>query len=252
MRSSQVETSLSVEKSIVVLKQLCKEPYEFKMTELVRMTRINRTTLYRLLNTFEQQGLVIKTYNGYKLGPMAYQMGTVYLNSFAFSDKIYPVLKKIASISKESVGLAVREGERVISLYEIEVEQPLKMNYKAGLLYPINRGCYGKCLMAYYDQKRVEEMLEEQTFTKVAKNTLIQTDDILNEYEKIRQQGYVISDEETFPYAVGVGIPIANSDGEVKTCVAISFLKQGRYKKKIEKMLQILMDHRIEMKQYMI
>lgn len=254
MTIHNVEISLSVEKSIIVLKQLCKEPFEYRLSDLVKMTNINRTTLYRILNTFEGQGLVIKTQNNkiFKLGPMAYQMGAVYLNSFEFSDKIYPVLKEIAAISRESVGLAVRDGDRVISLYEIEIDQPLKMNYRSGLLYPMNRGCYGKCLMAYHDQIRVKEMLREQKFEKVARNTLTKHEDILDEYEKIRRNGFVISDEETYPYAVGVGIPIFNSNSEVKTCVAISFIKKGKYKKKIHELLELLFKHKSEIIKYMI
>ncbi len=254
MTIHQVETSLSVEKSIIILKQLCKVPFEYRLSDLVKLTNINRTTLYRILNTFEEQGLVIKTQQNkvYKLGPMAYQMGAVYLNSFEFSDKVYPVLKEIGALSKESVGLAVREGDRVISLYEIEIDQPLKMNYRAGLLYPMNRGCYGKCLMAYHNQIRVNDMLMEQTFEKFAKNTLTKPEDILNEYEKIRQNGYVISDEETYPYAVGVGIPIPNSSGEIKTCVAISFIKKGKYNKKIDELLAILLKYKNEIIKYMV
>lgn len=254
MTIHHVETSLSVEKSIIILRQLCKEPFEYRLSDLVKSTNINRTTLYRILNTFEEQGLVIKTQQNkvYKLGPMAYQMGSVYLSSFEFSDKIYPVLKEIAAISKESVGLAVREGDRIISLYEIEIEQPLKMNYRAGILYPMNRGCYGKCLMAYHDQTRVNEMLNEQQFEKVAKHTLTKPEDLLIEYEKIRRNGYVISDEETFPYAVGVGIPIPNSNGEIKTCVAISFIKKGKYNKKIDELLELLLQHKSEIIKYMV
>ncbi|MGM0653409.1 MAG: IclR family transcriptional regulator [Bacillota bacterium] len=248
------ETSSSLTRAIQVLKQLCKEPYAYRVSDLANTLGINRTTLYRMLNTMEEQGLVIKTESGkkYKLGPMAYQIGSVYLNSFQFHDKIFPILDRISHESQESVGLAVREGEKIISLYEIEIYQPMKMNYKPGLLYPINRGCYGKCLMAYHDQDKVEAMLDQQHFKKVCKNTLTGKEEILKEYKKIREQGYVVSDEEVFPQAVAVGIPVASPNGEIKTCVAISFIKSNGYKQKIKKLKEILFKYKDEITRYMI
>ncbi len=252
--NKKVEKSSSVDKSLVVLKQLCKEPFKYTMTELSEKTEINRTTIYRILNTLEDRGLVIKTKNNklYKLGPFAYEMGSIYLNNFRFKDSIYPILDKISHETKESVGFAIRDGERVISLYEIEIDQPMKMNYRPGIIYPMNRGCYGKCLMAYYDQDRVKEILKDKKFEKVCENTITDKNELLKEYEKIRKQGYAVSINETFPFAVAAGIPIRNSKGEIKACVAISFFKRENYEKKLEKMREVLFKYKDEISKYMI
>jgi len=254
MAKKEFESLTSIDKAVRVFKQLCKEPHEYKITELARLTNINRTSLHRILKNLEGYGLVIKTENNktYKLGPMAYEMGSVYLNSFKFGDNVFPILDKISHESQESVGIAIREGEKIISLYEIEVDQPLKMNYRPGLVYPINRGCYGKCLMAYYDQERVSEMLDQVKFEKVCINTLTEKEEILTEYEQIRNRGYVISDEETFRYAVGVGVPIPSPDGSVRSCVAISFMKNDEYKKKLEEFKDMLFKYKDEIARYMV
>jgi DNA-binding IclR family transcriptional regulator len=254
MKEKNIEKSSSVDKAITVLKQLCEKPFSYTMTELSQKTKINRTTLYRILNSMEEKGLVIKTQEKkmFKLGPFAYEMGSIYLNNFKFRDNIYPILDKISHITKESVGFAVRDGERVISLYEIEIDQPMKMNYRPGIIYPINRGCYGKCLMAYYNQERVKEIIESKTFEKVSENTITDKEELLKEYEKIRKQGYVVSINETFPYAVGVGVPIKNSSGEVKACVAVAFFMRDDYKEKLENMKKVLLKYQDEISKYMI
>lgn len=249
-----VETSASVDKSIIVLKQLCKNPFEYRITELSNLTKINRTTLYRILNSLEKKGMVIRTKEdrNYKLGPLVYEMGSIYLNNFNFRDKIFPILDRISHETKESVGFAVLENEKVISLYEIEIEQPLKMHYRPGIFYPPNRGCYGKCLMAYFDKTRAEEIVRSHKYDKICKNTITKHEEILKEYEKIRNQGYVISVNETFPLAVGVGIPIFNKDNSVTTCVAISFLKEENYEEKIEVLKKILFKNKDEITKYMV
>jgi DNA-binding IclR family transcriptional regulator len=113
------------------------------------------------------------------------------------------------------------------------------MNYHPGQFYPMNRGGYGKCLYAYYDQERVKQLLAEQKFEKYGPNTLTEPEEILREYEKIRSQGYVISDEEVAPLVIGVGVPVFDQRGEVKGCLACAFLKDSDKEEKIERFIKL-------------
>ena len=214
-------------KAINLLEILRKEPFAYNVTELSNISGFNRTTVHRILTTLEKGKLVIKNESSkeYKIGPSIYQMGCAYLNNFNYDDKIPKILNDISKQTEESVGYAIMEGNEILSLYEIEINQPLKMNYKPGLYYPMNRGCYGKCLMAYHDPKIVKQLLSLQKFEKITENTLIEHEEIFEEYKKIREQGYVISNCEVSPYAMAVGIPVFNSKGVVKACVAVSFIK---------------------------
>lgn len=242
----------SIKKSVIVLNQLSIPPYEYTPSHLSELTGINRTTIHRILDDFNEFDLVIKDSSSkkYRIGPNLYRMGSVYVNNLNFKNKMLEILTALSEECKESVGLAIREGDKVISLYEIEQFQPMKMNYKPGLFYPYNRGCYGKCLMAYHDQNRVEELIKAEKYDKVCKNTLTDPIEILAEYKKIRQQGYVISDEETFNFAVGVGIPIFDANNNIKCCVAISFFKQEDYKEKIEEFKELLFKYSREISKY--
>ena len=165
--------------------------------------------------------------------------------------EINAMLEKIGKESSESVGMAHREGDKVVSIYSIETHQPVKINDRPGVFYPMNKGCFGKGLMAYYDERRVREMLNGLTFKKTAENTLTKTEDILKEYEKIRQQGYVESIEETVPYVMGTGIPLKSRNGKIENIVAISFFKQKSHMEKMEKLRDILFKYKRELELYL-
>jgi DNA-binding IclR family transcriptional regulator len=242
-------------KAINLLNILSAEPYSFNVTELSNISGLNRTTVYRILSTLEESRIVIKNENtkDYKIGPTIYHLGCTYLNNFNCEDQVPRILNEISKQTEESVGYAIREGDTVLSLYEIEINQPLKMNYKPGLYYPMNRGCYGKCLMAYYDADKVKELLYKQKFEKIADNTLTEPEEIFEEYKKIREQGYVISKYEVSPYALGVGIPVFNTKGIVKACVAVSFIKGSSGKsdeERINEFLYILKSYSAEFTRY--
>lgn len=252
MKDNDVNSMSSLKKAFLILHQLSESPYEYTPTLLAQKTGVNRTTIHRILQELADFDVVIKNESTktYRIGPNIYRMGSVYHHNLNFKSKLEEILNMMSQESKESVGLAIRDEEKIISLYEIETFQPLKMNYKPGLFYPMNRGCYGKCLMAYYDENRVKELLYSQKFEKISKNTLTDPEEILEEYRKIREQGFVISEEETFDYAMGVGIPIFDSKGNVSTCVAISFLKQANYKEKSEELKEILFKYSDTLSKY--
>ena len=230
-----------IEKALLILETMSNHPDELKVAEISGITKLNRTTVHRILQELLAKEWVIQDYKSKKfiIGPMAFHVGMAYTNNNNIESKILEVLNHICAVLKESVGYAVREGDKIISIYETEVHQPYKMNYHPGKFYPINRGCYAKCLMAYHDQERVKQLLSEQKFEKVAPNTLTDPQEIMREYAKIKEQGYVISDEEVAPLVSGVGVPVFNKRGEVKGCLACAFLKGPDVDEKIAEFLRM-------------
>jgi Transcriptional regulator len=231
-----------VEKAMLILETMSNHPDELKVAELSELTKINRTTVHRILKELLAKEWVIQNFKTgkYIVGPMAFHVGMAYTKNNNIEPKVQEILNRISAKVKESVGYAVREGDKVISLYEVEIHQPYKMNYHPGQFYPLNRGGYGKCLYAYYDQERVRQLLSEQEFEKYGPNTLTEPEEILREYEKIRAQGFAVSDEEVSPLVIGVGVPVFNQRGEVKSCFACAFLKGEDSKDKIEEYKNIM------------
>ncbi len=229
-----------------ILDLLSQPPFEYRVAEISQQTGINRTSVYRILRTLANQDYLVHSpaTNRYRIGPMLHHVGSTYVNNLNWHEKVEETLDALANETRESVGFAVREGDLVISLYEVETHQPFRMNYRPGAIYPMNRGCYGKCLMAYHNPVRVEKLLRSQKFEKHLPNTLTDSDEILAEYARIREQGYVISDGETFsPSAVGVGVPIFSRDGEARSCMVVAFIKGTDYQERVTKYLAALRDH---------
>lgn len=242
-----------IEKTLLIMETMSNHPDELKVAQLSELTGINRTTVYRILKELLEKEWVIQNFKTgkYIVGPMAFHVGMAYTKNNNIEPKILEILDYLSEEGKESVGYAIREGDKVISLYESEIHQPYKMNYHPGQFYPMNRGGYGKCLYAYHDQEKVKQLLSEQKFEKVGPNTLTEPDDIIREYENIRNQGFSISDEEVAPLVVGVSVPVFNQRGEVKACIACAFLKGDDKVYKIEKFKKILKQGAEELSRYL-
>lgn len=243
-----------IEKVMKILGVLSNVPYEYKVAEISELSGVNRSTVHRILNELSTEGWVIqdRLTKNFKIGPMAYHTGSVYLHNNNYENRIIELLNDVSEKCKESVGFAVREGDKVISLFEIEFYQPLKLNYHPGQFYPMNKGCYGKLLMAYHDENRVKALLDKSKFEKICPNTLTEKDEILREYELIRKRGYAVSDEEIAPLLVGIGVPVRNASGEVRACMAAAFIKGPDYLEKINRFKDIFKEEAEEISKYIL
>jgi DNA-binding IclR family transcriptional regulator len=123
-----------VEKAMLILETMSNHPDELKVAEVSELTKINRTTVHRILKELLAKDWVIQNFKTgkYIIGPMAFHVGMAYTNNNNIEPKILEVLNRLSAEGKESVGYAVRVGDKVISLYESEVHQPYKMNYHPG------------------------------------------------------------------------------------------------------------------------
>lgn len=102
----------------------------------------------------------------------------------------------------------------------------MQIGYKVGAYYPIHCGAYGKCIMAYYEPyEKLKEIVYSTNLKKNAPNTTTDPEKLLKEYEKVREQGYAISDEENMKGLVGIGVPVRNYNNKVVACVAAKYIK---------------------------
>ncbi len=243
----------SIEKSLNILTTIGESDQGLTIANIVKLTGLNRSAVNRSIKPLEDASFIVRDSFGlYHLGPVLFYLGQSYLNKNTNKEETLTILNEISNIVAESVGLAIRDGNQVISLYEIETSQPLKTNYTSGQFYPMNRGCYGKCLMAFYDQDIIEDLLDKQDFEKICENTLVEKEEILAEYAKIREEQFVVSINETFSYIAAVGVPIKNCRGQVTACLSISFFKNDDYMDKIEYYRSLLPKYAIQLSPYIL
>lgn len=218
----------SIGKAYMILERLAKKPYEMSALELGQVTGLNRSTVHRILNILIDNTMVVQnpTTKKYSIGPGSYRIGSAFLNKQPNIGDIYGELEKLAAKTKQSIGYAILIENKILSIFEVESYQPVQIGYKVGAYYPIHCGAYGKCIMAYYEPyEELKEIVYSTNLKKNAPNTITDPEELLKEYEKVREQGYAISDEENMKGLVGIGVPVRNYNNKVVACVAAKYIK---------------------------
>ena len=153
----------SVDNALDVLEALCDEGDEVRISQLSERLGMNKTSIFRLLATFENRGYVEKEQRSgkYKLGLSAYEIGQKFLSRMVLLRKAKPVMEKLARACNEAIYLAVPSGNEVLLLDMVDTTQQVKIIPLLGKRYPITGPSAGRVILAHAEAHRAKCSLEE-------------------------------------------------------------------------------------------
>ncbi len=244
----------AISKSILVLKVLAEPPFAYSVLEISEKLSLNRTTVHRILSEFQDAFIVVQNADKkYTIGPELYHIGSKYLYREKGFNRIKEIVDKVAIQLKQNIGYTVIDKGRIINLYESELTMPVKITYEHGSFFPIHCGAYGKTIMAHVEPHEVLETIVNSTsLEKRTSKTITDPKLLLEEYEKIRKQGYGISDEENMPGAYGVGVPVFTSDGTIHGCLGLAAFKETFDGSQLEFYIKVLKKGAREISKYIV
>ncbi len=140
----------SVDNALDVLEALCEEEDEVRISQLSQRLGMNKTSIFRLLATFENRGYVEKEQKSgkYRLGLSAYEMGQKFLSRMGLLRKAKPVIERLARECNEALYLAVPRGNEILMLDMVDTLQQVKIIPLVGNRYPITGPSAGRVILA--------------------------------------------------------------------------------------------------------
>ncbi|MEA4848356.1 MAG: IclR family transcriptional regulator [Clostridiaceae bacterium] len=212
----------STEKIIALLKKLGTSPYEHSLAELSAAAECGKSGTHKILTALIKEGFVIqKSDKKYCVGSAIHHLGKVYDENIVTWDICKPYMEELRDITGETVSLGIRENGIATIVHRVISREEIRLEGHVGKKLPVYTTAIGKLLAAYDDLGNVKKRLEAEPMVKRTPNTITEMDELLREYEKIRTQGYSISDEESTVGVVGIGAPLRDAQGKVWGCLCV-------------------------------
>lgn len=141
----------SVENALDLLEIMCKLEGNVRISQLSEQLGMNKTSIFRLLATFENRGYVEKELNSgkYRLGLSAYEMGQKLLSHMVLLRKAKPAIEKLARSCNEAIYLAVPQNNEILLLDMVDTTQQVKIVPLLGNRYPISGPSAGRIILAH-------------------------------------------------------------------------------------------------------
>lgn len=205
--------------------------------ELARMTNLSSSTVGRLLASLRDLGVLIQDpeTKTYSLGGKVLAWANVYSETLDVSNIAHGVLSKLYNDTRETISLYVIEGDERVCVERMESQQNVRIVARIGRRLPLYAGSAGKVFLAYLPSERRDEILNKSGQKPFTPNTISDRNELLDELEKIRVQGYAVSHGEWTAEASGIAAPIFNQKGEIIAALTISGPTQRFTPEKLEK-----------------
>ncbi|WP_027803232.1 IclR family transcriptional regulator [Paraburkholderia dilworthii] len=129
----------AVEKALSLLDCFRPGVESLTLAALAQASGMHKTTVYRLMNSLERMGYVVRSDAGsYSLGHRVLYLGKLYEQSFHLSAIVEPVLHSLAASTKESASYYVIDNTQRLCLFRAEPSEGLRETRLAGTSLPLD------------------------------------------------------------------------------------------------------------------
>ncbi len=214
----------SVEKCFLILELFQDASSQLSLSEILKATRIQKTTAFRILSTLERFGYVGKDAGTGKYQPALrlFELSARLLSSRGILTMIRPHLEALQARFSETVCLALRKNDRVIYTSIVESSLSLRMVATIGSLAPFHASALGKSIAAHLPESELQQLVFSQPLPRYTQKTITDAKQLSDEYRLVREQGYAEDYEEVEDGASCVGSAIFGYMGDPLGAISIS------------------------------
>ncbi|MGC9491048.1 MAG: IclR family transcriptional regulator [Thermovirgaceae bacterium] len=229
--SSNTGLVQSVARTLDIL-ELLHRHQELNITKISHTLNLDKSTVHRLLSTLRQKGYVKQDPQSqmYSATLKLFEMGLYSLDRKGVIRKARPHLENLAQKVKETVNLAVLDGQNIVYVDKIESTEIIRADLGIGRSCPAYATSLGKAILAHLAEKRVLQLFQNAGFTPLAPNTVKNFDELLAQLHQVRRQGYAVDDEELIEGLACTGAPILDYTGQPVAAISAAYPRY-RYKK---------------------
>ena len=211
----------SVMKAFAILKGFRAPDEWLTSCELSRRANLPEASGYRLIQTLEEIGAVVRGPRGrYRPGPLLLSLShNVTLNEL-LRDAGHGLMTDLARNLKLTTHLAVLEQGMVTYIAKVTAPGAFSVHTRVGAqLEPYCSGL-GKVLLAALPDEEVESFILDGELVALTPYTITTAAALRAEIMRVRAQGYAVDDREHHAHMRCIAVPVL--DGEGRTVAALS------------------------------
>lgn len=214
----------TVQKAAQVLRLFTPQQPEWGVTEVAAALEIPKSGAHALLRTLAAEGLLQRTGNGrYRLGWTLFELSQTLLDSSSLLRAARPIMERLVAGWGETTHLAVLVDGQVLYVEKLQGDRALEIVLSGvGKRLPAHCSGVGKVLLAHQPWENVLRIVEATGLISFTPNTITTVEQLRDELERVRQQGFAYDQEEVMVGLACAAAPIRDESGQVIAAMSLS------------------------------
>lgn len=217
----------SLSKALTVLEYLGEFPNGVSLQKISEGTGFNKSSIHRILSTFEDSGYVSQVSGkAYRLTMKLVHLGHTAINSDV-TGAVKPFLSELLLDVNETVNFLSFDADNIIFKDKFEpTDSSFRTRTYVGLHAPMYCSAAGKCYLAYSSENVREAYWQRNVSTMKAltQNTILDKNQFFSILDEIKDKGYALDDEENEAGISCVAVPVFDKNRKPIYAISISSL----------------------------
>jgi DNA-binding IclR family transcriptional regulator len=230
----------AVAKAIRILDCVAQDPaHGWTLGELTERLRIPKSSVYRILLTLEEAGLLVKEAGSgghYHLGPTINRWASRYVPEMRYRSLIRPVLERLSDETGEAVQAATLDGHSAVVIDQIDSRFMVRAVSWVGRRSPLHCSSLGKALLATAPESFVDQYLSAR-LERVTAMTITDPAAIRAALAEVRRSGYAMDRGELEEGLWCIGVPVRMGDCALAISISAPGARMARHRDRVVRLL---------------
>lgn len=211
-------------RTLEIIEMLADAKTPIGITELSRKLKLNKSSIYRIVEVLRQKGYVRQDdeTSKYYLGCAVLGIAGKVLDRVSLRDTARKYLESLSAETSHTAQLAILDGKEVLFIDQVEGNDVLRLQVQIGLRAPLYCTAAGKCILAFVKEDEVEAILNDCNFEALTPRTISSFKDLTVQLKKIKKIGYSFCDGEYHNGIRAVGAPIIAMNGKAVGAIVLT------------------------------
>ena len=208
----------AVGRALAIFDAFDNEHLSLSLQEIAERIRMPKTTAFRLVNTLERAGFLIRMDNQqYCLSLKVARLGGLVRSTLSIREIARPIMLEVNKQTQETITLNTVMGTDRMVLEVVDTPSPLMSMARLGQHMPLLLGASARVIMAYMEPDELERVLKANA--KVAE---IDRPALERELARFRKQGYALSRGQRVPGLTAISVPLFDINGKVSNSLSLT------------------------------
>lgn len=213
----------SVQKAFTLLQAFRSSDESLTSAELSRRAKLPEASGYRLIQTLEEIGAIVRGPNGrYRPGMLLVSLSHNVAIRELLPQASQAMLSDLAARLSLTVHMGVLEDNMVTYIAKVGGSSNFAVHTRVGAQLEAYCSGLGKILLASLPEVELESFINEGEFVPLTSHTITDPTAFRSEIAKVRAQGYAVDNREISENMRCIAVPIRDASGNTVAAISVS------------------------------